>query len=150
MKKVEVEIFVAVSAREVIEAFTSPKKLSEWWSVQKSFIDLREGGAYVLTWEISEAGYKYVTSGVIGAFNQDGLLKIENVVYMSPGRELLGPMRIIVRAQQSHDKTLVTICQDGYREGHDWDWYYHAVKTAWPQVAESLKRYLENARHVCN
>lgn len=149
MKKVEVKILVSVSPSEVIDAFTNANKLSSWWNVQKSFIDLHEGGAYVLAWEISETGYKYVTSGVIGAFNQDSLLQIENVVYLSPGREILGPMRIIVNAQRSNNNTIVTICQDGYKEGEDWDWYYQAVKTAWPMVVESLKRYLENARHVC-
>ena len=144
MKKVEVEILVSVPPHEAIAAFTDAKKLSGWWNVEKSFIDLREGGAYVLAWEVSDAGYKYVTSGVIAALNQNSLLQIENVVYMSPGRQMLGPMRIIVSARQAKDKTLVRICQDGYKEGDDWDWYYQAVKTAWPLVAETLKRYLED------
>jgi hypothetical protein len=38
----------------------------------------------------------------------------------------------------------MTIRQQGYREGADWDWSYEAVRDAWPRVAKSAQIYLES------
>lgn len=52
-------------------------------------------------------------------------------------------MSLTVRAEQQGDLTEVHLCQDGYQYGEDWDWYYEAVKEAWPAVMKSFKAYLE-------
>ncbi|HEY0744160.1 MAG TPA: hypothetical protein VGD40_21990, partial [Chryseosolibacter sp.] len=75
------------------------------------------------------------------------LLVIRNFVYMNPEKELLGPMTLTVRVTQTGTSSSVYICQDGYQHGTDWDWYYDAVKEAWPVVAKKIKTYLEEKSH---
>jgi hypothetical protein len=50
-------------------------------------------------------------------------------------------LEISVRTQGS--VTLLEVTQDGYGDGTDWDWYYEAVKGAWPVALGMLKAYLE-------
>lgn len=60
-----------------------------------------------------------------------------------PERPFLGSMGLTVRAVKNDGLTNVYLCQDGYQEGDDWDWYYQAVKEAWPNVMQEFKKYLE-------
>ena len=52
-------------------------------------------------------------------------------------------MSLNVQARQNGIGTHVYVCQDGYQEGAEWDWYFEAVKQAWPTVLKTLKEYLE-------
>ena len=65
------------------------------------------------------------------------------MVYLNPEREILGPMTLTIQAEKNYGDTQVYLCQDGYQYGGDWDWYYEAVKEAWPELMEKLKTYLE-------
>jgi hypothetical protein len=54
-------------------------------------------------------------------------------------------MMLTIRAmKKDSDITELYLCQEGYGQGSDWDWYYEAVKQAWPAVVNTLKEYLEN------
>jgi hypothetical protein len=53
---------------------------------------------------------------------------------------------LTVSAKQKWNSAELTLCQDGYQNGVDWDWYYEAVKLAWPSVAQNLKKYLEKIK----
>jgi hypothetical protein len=127
----------------VISAFTEQDMLRDWWSVERSLIEKKAGGLYVLAWNIGETGFGYISSGIIQTYDPAGELIIDNLVYMNPGRPLLGPMKLSIRAEEKNDQTGLVLCQDGYRQGEHWDWYYEAVKGAWPVVLEGLKGYLE-------
>jgi hypothetical protein len=59
-------------------------------------------------------------------------------------------MSLTVRAEQNKGETEVYLCQDGYGEGGDWDWYYEAVKYAWSEVLKTLKEYLEIINRIKN
>jgi hypothetical protein len=37
----------------------------------------------------------------------------------------------------------MTIRQEGYKDGPDWNWYYDSVGAAWPEVTQFVKRYAE-------
>ncbi|HNT20823.1 MAG TPA: hypothetical protein PKL70_10385 [Saprospiraceae bacterium] len=52
-------------------------------------------------------------------------------------------MSLTMRAKDLGGTTELYLCQDGYRDGEDWDWYYQAVREAWPKVLVTLKQYLE-------
>ncbi len=143
MRKVEVNARINTSPNRIIEAFVHPTMLSSWWNVQRSLIEHKEGGLYMLAWNISENGFGYVSTGTIAKYLPDRLLSISNYTYLNPVRSLLGPMRLTIEATKMDDGSSLYLCQDGYQRGGDWDWYYDSVKQAWPIVTQSLARYLE-------
>lgn len=143
MRKVEVTIDIEVTPEKVIEAFTDSVMLRDWWGVERSFIEKRKGGLYTLAWNITDKGFGFVSTGTIKNYQPDRILEVDNFVYLNPNRPILGPMRLTVRTTEKDGKTQLYLCQDGYRDGTDWDWYYDAVKEAWPTVAKTLKDYLE-------
>lgn len=143
MKKVEVSIDIDSSPEKVIQAFMDDNMLCDWWGVERALIEKHIGGIYTLAWNISEKGFGYVSSGIIKSYDPAGLLEIGNFIYLNPERPILGPMTLTVRAEEKNGKTQVRLCQDGYQDGPDWDWYYEAVKQAWPAVIKLLKAFLE-------
>lgn len=144
MKKVEATILIETNPEQVISAFTNPEKLAGWWQVEKTLIELKPGGLYTLAWVVTEKGMGYVSTGIIKTYQPESELVIENFVYLNPGKPFLGPMSLTVRATEKEVGTEVYLCQDGYHSGEGWDWYYEAVKQAWPQVMKTLKNYLKD------
>ncbi|MDX5418762.1 MAG: SRPBCC domain-containing protein [Hymenobacteraceae bacterium] len=143
MRRVEITIDINTSPAKVIQAFTDPVMLCAWWGVERSLIELESGGLYTLAWNITEHGFGFVSTGTIKNYRPDQLLELDKLVYLNPKFPLLGPMKMIISATPKDDKTTLYLCQSGYQHGPDWDWYYEAVKKAWPEVALTLKNYLE-------
>lgn len=143
MKEVEVNIEITTTPEMVISSFTEARMLTEWWKVERSLVEKKNGGIYSLAWGISEAGFGYITTGTIKNYVPDRLLKIQNLVYFNPEKSILGPMTLTVEATPLKKGCSLYLCQSGYQSGSDWDWYYEAVKNAWPQVVLMLKAYLE-------
>ena len=143
MRKVEVTIQINVPPSRVIQAFTDFEMLRGWWSVERALVEKRVGGLYTLAWGISEKGFNYVTSGTIHRYDPNAALEIHNLVYLNPERPIFGPLVLTVSAAPKQSGTELYLCQDGYQDGADWDWYYEAVKAAWPNVLKMLKDYLE-------
>ena len=56
---------------------------------------------------------------------------------------MLGPMSLLITVDEGTRDSKLYICQEGYQEGGDWDWYYRAVLDAWPKALEQIKNYLE-------
>lgn len=144
MKKVEASIFIRVSPEKALDAFTEPTPLKGWWGVERSLVEKRPGGAYALTWGISEAGFHYVSCGVVKRYEAAKALEISNMFYFNPEKEILGGMGMTVEVSAQDGGTMMRVVQDGYRTGGDWDWYFEAVKTAWPQALQHLKSFLES------
>lgn len=146
MRKVEVNIEIAATPEMIIQAFTDHEMLRGWWGVERSFVEPREGGTYLVAWEVSDKGFRYVTSGVITRYRSDGLLEIGNYTYLNPERPIMGGLSLLVQAQPAKNGSSVYLCQDGYSDiGHDphWDWYFEVVEDAWPKVMLTFKSYLE-------
>ena len=144
MKKVEVNIEINTKPEKVIKAFTDLKMLNEWWGVEKSLIEKKIGGLYTIAWGVTEKGMGYVSTGIIRKYDANRELEIDNFAYLNPEKPFLGPMSLTVRAIEKNGVSGVYLCQDGYQEGENWDWYYNAVKDAWPNVMKEFKKYLEN------
>jgi uncharacterized protein YndB with AHSA1/START domain len=145
MKKVEVTIDINVSPDIVMSAFTDIGMLKGWWDVERALIGKSPGGAYILTWNVSIAGFGFVSTGIIREYNSMSTLVIDNYTYLNPTKSILGPMTLTIKVQKKDDKlSTLYLCQDGYQQGGDWDWYYEAVTHAWPIVVKRLKSYLEN------
>lgn len=142
-RNVDTSLIIKSTSEDLIDAFVNPRTLKQWWLVEKSLIEPKVGGAYTLIWNINANGVGYVMSGSILAFNPKSQLIITNLVYINPQRPVLGPMTLTVEASTEEGLTKLYICQDGYGKGEDWDWYYDAVKKAWPLAIDNLKQYIE-------
>ena len=142
MKAVRNSINVACEPERAIHIFLRQEDLNHWWGVEKSFIENKAGGCYTLCWMISEHGAKYVSTGVIETL-EPTRLSITNMQYLNPDYPILGPMTLEVTAIKTDKGCTLTIEQGGYQSGPDWDWYYEAVRQAWPQVMGTIKTYLE-------
>jgi len=144
MKAVEATIDLEVRATEAIRAFIDPKALKGWWGVERCLIEEKTGGLYTLAWQITEKGFKYVTTGIVESIGPT-FLHIGQIAYFNPERAILGPMTLGFDATVLGDNHCrLSVKQGGYQSGTaDWDWYYEAVKAAWPQALRGLKGYLE-------
>lgn len=143
MRSVRTSLEINVSPETALDAFTEFHHLQMWWGVERALIEKRDGGVYTLAWGITDAGLKYISSGTIRSYQPGRLLEIVNLVYLNPEKPPLGPMSLLIRVQPAARGTLLELTQDGYQSGEVWDWYYEAVKTAWPAVLLELKKYLE-------
>ena len=143
MRKVEATINISCKPEMVIKAFTNNEFLKGWWHVDRAYIDTNINGMYTLTWQVTEHGFGYVTMGNVKTYIPNMQLVIDNFTYLNPEKSILGGMTLTVIAKQNDSQTVLYLCQEGYQQGPDWDWYYQAVKQAWPDVLKSLKRYLE-------
>ncbi|MCB0656970.1 MAG: SRPBCC domain-containing protein [Saprospiraceae bacterium] len=143
MRKVDVHILIKTDPAGVIRAFTDPSLLRDWWSVEKSFIELRTGGLYTLAWQVTAQGIGYITTGIIHSYHPEAELVIGNLLYINAEKPFLGPMTLRVKATGTDGGSILYLCQEGYLEGEVWEWYYHSVQEAWPEVLRGLKGYLE-------
>lgn len=126
-----------------MSVFTEFKHLRNWWNVERALIDVRKGGVYTLVWGISSQGMNYVSTGIIGEYLHECQLRIDQWLYLNPQRPILGPMELLIMTTPENGKTVLTIVQRGYQQGEDWNWYYEAVKQAWPELITVIKDYAE-------
>ena len=143
VRTVETKIHVAATEENVLRAFLDLEAMRHWWHVDRGLVEPREGGVWALAWERSEQGFKYVITGRIASLEPGQRLVITEMLYFNPDRPVLGPMSLMVKAGVSPGGCELTIQQDGYRDGPDWDWYYKVVSWAWPQVAKDIEQFLE-------
>lgn len=141
---VEATIVIKNEAEKVISAFTEFEMLKDWWKVERSLVEKRQGGTYILLWGIKENGIEYVSSGIIDEYNPKAILKVNNFAYICPNRPVLGNMTLEISVKERNDKSKVHLKQIGYQDGKHWDWYYNAVSKVWPEMLNVLKKYLEN------
>jgi uncharacterized protein YndB with AHSA1/START domain len=147
MKAVETRIDVATSPDSALRAFLDLDAIKKWWHVERGLLEPREGGVWAFAWERSEQGFKYVITGRIGLIQPGRRLMITEMLYFNPDRPIFGPMSLTVEAVLKGAGCELTIVQDGYGEGPDWEWYYKVVRWAWPEVAKEIKEFLEAGSH---
>ena len=143
-RSVSAEITLHCDPLKALQAFTHQPYLKGWWGVAKSLIELVPGGCYNLCWQEDSSAIQFVSSGIIRDYRDGELLEVTNMVYFNPERPLLGPMDLSIYVTGSSNNCNLRVTQAGYREGEHWDWYYHAVQSAWPAALEGLKRFMED------
>ncbi|WP_298760459.1 SRPBCC domain-containing protein [uncultured Psychroserpens sp.] len=144
MRKVKVSVIIKTKPEVIINAFTELEMLNNWWGVERVLIDKKIGGVYILAWNISDQSIGFVTAGKIKEYRYGELLVIDNLVNLNPEKPFFGPMLLTIETKiLENNLTELNLCQDGYQYGKDWDWYYRAVKKAWPEVLKNLQNYLE-------
>jgi hypothetical protein len=70
-------------------------------------------------------------------------LLIDHLVYFNPEKPILGPTYLAIKLEEHNSTTKLRLVQGGYQYGGEWDWFYEAVKDAWPKVLQNLKEFLE-------
>ena len=96
MRKVEANINIKSSPNLILSAFTDEKMLNDWWGVERKLIELKPGGVYSLAWKISEAGFGFISSGIISEYIKNEKLIIKDFVYFNPEKSILGPMSLSI------------------------------------------------------
>ena len=145
MRRVEAEIVIKALPHEIVDAFLDVEALRTWWGVQRALVVPEVGGPYLLAWDVSDQGFGYLSTGTITSLDPMCHLLVSNYTYFNPQRPILGPLTLDVRATAiDANMSRLELCQAGYQNGTDWDWYHDAVTTAWPIVLKSTKQYLED------
>jgi uncharacterized protein YndB with AHSA1/START domain len=142
MRSVIASIDLIQKSHKILSAFTDPEHLKGWWGVERSLIELKTGGIYHLAWQVSNNGFRFVSTSKIKQYDPNTCLLLTDCCYFNAERTILGPMELSFTIEEHSDFNRLTVEQSGYQEGVDWDWYYEAVKHAWPKALNSLKEYL--------
>lgn len=143
MRKVEASIDIHQPASKVFDAFVEPALLKGWWGVERCLVEKKQGGVYTLTWDISNQGFHYVSSGIITVFHPARELLVDHFIYLNPEKQILGPTYLCIQLHEDNNITTLQLIQGGYQQGGDWNWFYEAVKDAWPKALMTLKDFLE-------
>ncbi|HET9057806.1 MAG TPA: SRPBCC domain-containing protein [Chitinophagaceae bacterium] len=144
MRSVQAEIEIKAHPVRIIQAFLDAEDLRRWWGVARSLVQQKPGGMWVMAWDVTHSGMKYVTSGIIDTMHADGFLRVTHLVYLHPEKHILGPMELEITVQAvDQNSSIIRVEQFGYLYGGDWDWYYESVVQGWPYSLNLLKEYLE-------
>jgi len=127
----------------VLEQFLSVPAMCEWWGAARGLVEPRTGGAWAMAWDESSDGYRHVSAGIVADLVPAARLVLESFLYFHPGRPVLGPTRLEIRAEWLEMGTLLRVRQEGFGEGADWDWYHDVVVKGWPAALEAVQRSLE-------
>jgi len=135
---------IQASAARVLEAFLDAELMKQWWGATRALVEPRKGGIWAAAWGEPGQGYRYVVSGVVKSLKPAKRLKLDPLVYFNWERPVLGPMRLGISVREKDGLTRVSVRQDGYGDGPDWDWYYEAVVKGWRDALANLKEFLES------
>lgn len=144
-RKVSRSVQIQASPERVLRAFLDTEQMKQWWGATRGLVEERKGGVWALAWGEPGQGYKYVVSGVLKSFQPGKRIRLEPLVYFHSERPPLGPMRLGISVKEKEGKTRVSVRQDGFGEGPDWDWYYQAVVQGWKETLSNLKQFLEGS-----
>jgi len=143
-RAVRAEIQIGVRALAVTRALTEFERLKEWWGVDRVLIDERADGPWTLTWLPTDAEpARGVLCGTIRSLRHSSHLHVQRLVFISPDRPILGPFSLTFEARERGTSTQLSVVQEGFGAGDDWDWYRSLVADSWPRDLEALRTCLE-------
>ncbi|HEX9792700.1 MAG TPA: SRPBCC domain-containing protein [Planctomycetota bacterium] len=135
---------IQATPQRILDALLDLDDLRRWWGVADGLVQREKGGVYALAWDGSEHGYRYVTSGVVQSFLPGRRVRIQKLVYVSPEQPVLGPMKLGFSVVVRPEGTRVSVRQEGFGEGPDWDAHLESTKKGWREALRELKAYLES------
>lgn len=144
-RKVSRSVQIQASPERVLKAFLDPELMKRWWGAARGLVEERKGGVWALAWGEPGQGYKYVASAVLKSYQPGKRVRLDPLVYFNFERSVLGPMRLSISVREKDGRTRVSVRQEGYGEGPDWDWYYEAVVKGWKDALARLKQFLEGS-----
>lgn len=146
MRSVSASVLVGADPATVLAELVDVDGMRRWWGVDRGLIDARKGGVWALAWDVSRNGFRYAMSGTIARYDLGHELRIAQLLYFNAERAILGPMELAFVVRPDSSGALLTVRQDGYREGGDWDWYHDEVSEAWPVTLSLLQEYVQQRR----
>jgi uncharacterized protein YndB with AHSA1/START domain len=126
----------AVPPAKVFAALTQPKQLARWF-VAKAEVELREGGAYRLTW-----GPGVSMKGTVKSVTAPSKLIVGWHDKLRGGRSFDTVARF--RLRKKGRGTILTVTHEGFRSGKGWIWLYGQVQSGWAYYLLNLKSVLEH------
>jgi len=142
-RSIVTEVRIRCSSEKIIEALVNIDMLKEWWGVNRGFIQKKDGGLYTLTWMHSDDGIKFITTGRINLYNFRSHLYLEDLLYLNYEKQILGPFSIKYDVVSKGNYSVLTVVQNGFKKGGEWDWLYDVSIEGWGQALAMLKSYLE-------
>lgn len=143
-RQTQTQIRINASADVIINALTDPEELKNWWGVNSSFIEAKDGGLYILSWLKSDAGIKFILTAKIRLLNKRSHLYLEDLLYINAERPILGPTLLKIDIASRETYSIVSLVHSAFEKDQNWDWYFELMSDSWPQALVFLKQYLEN------
>jgi hypothetical protein len=145
MRTVDASIIINVPPALVLNAFLEQQHLNSWWGVERSLVEPKPGGLYLLAWKGGGDGFTNVNTGIIKSYEPGLYLHIEKCSCLNTARQIMGPMELLLECTPQNNSTYLHLRQSGYQHGSDWNWLYESVVENWPKALQLLKMYLEKS-----
>lgn len=146
MRSVEATCFVNAAPDVVLAEFLDLEGMKVWWTADRGLIVPQVGGVWVVAWNVSEAGARFLASGTVSSYEPGRTLEIGNYIYFNPEYPIFGPMTLTFSVSENEAGTELHVRQDGYQHGDAWNWYYEAVTQAWPIVLKAFSEYIDEKK----
>jgi uncharacterized protein YndB with AHSA1/START domain len=139
---VEQTYLIGAPPSEVFAALTQPKQLARWF-VASAEVELREGGAYRLTWAPG-----ITMKGKVRSFSAPTKLVLDWHDRGPGGKtfDTIGRFKLRKRGKG----TVLTVTQEGFRGGKNWLRMFGGVQSGWAYYLQNLKSVLEHGVDLRN
>jgi uncharacterized protein YndB with AHSA1/START domain len=127
---------------KVFAALTRPRDLSRWF-VESAVVELREGGAYRLTWST-----EFSMKGKVRSFSAPTKLVLDWHDRMPDGKTFDTVARFKLRKRGKG--TVLTVTHEGFRSGKAWVRMFGGVSSGWAYYLQNLKSVLEHGTDLRN
>jgi uncharacterized protein YndB with AHSA1/START domain len=140
--RVEQSYLIGASPARVFAALTQPRQLARWF-VASAVVELREGGAYRLTW-----GPGVTMKGKVRSVSAPTKLVLDWHDRLPGGKKFETVARFKLRKRGTG--TLLTVTHEGFGSGKSWVGLYGAVQSGWAYYLQNLKSVLEHSTDLRN
>lgn len=141
------EIDIAVRAMAVTQALTDVAQMQQWWGVTQGLVEERADGLWAVAWDLPDDGPgQVVLSGTIRSLRHSSHLHLQRMVYARAQSALLGPVSLVFEARERGTSTHLTLTQEGFGTGPEWEAYRDRALASWPRDLARLKAFLERPR----
>jgi uncharacterized protein YndB with AHSA1/START domain len=132
---IEQTYLIRAPPAKVFGALTEPKGLARWF-VESAVVDLREGGAYRLSW-----GPQVSMKGKVHSFTAPKKLVVDWHDRMPGGKEFDTVATFKLRKRGK--ATVLTVTHEGFRNGKAWVHLFGAIQSGWAYYLQNLKSVVE-------
>jgi len=144
---VRAEIDIHARPMAITHALTDVAQLKQWWNVDQRLVDERADGVWAVRWNAPDADCDgAVLSGTIRSLRHSSHLHLQRMVYVSPGRPILGPLSLTFEVREQGTSTRLTMLHEGFGNTPDLAWYREISAASWPRDLVRLKDHLERPR----
>ena len=133
---IEQTYLIGAPPAKVFAALTQPRELARWF-VQSAVVELREGGAYRLSW-----GPQVAMKGKVRSFTTPTKLVIDWHDRMPGGKAFDTVAKFKLRKRGKG--TVLIVTHEGFRSGKAWVRLFGSVQSGWAYYLQNLKSVVEH------